>query len=148
MMVLRKEPPQTGLEGKFSLEYVVAAALADGEVTLDTFADETVLRPALDDLTRRVRVTEDGPPSNAPIGGSSVVTVELQGGDRVTSDRAEVPRGDPQNPLSWEQIADKFRDCAQPVLPADRMDQAIDLIENLDDLANVRELTNELMANR
>ena len=42
MMVLRKQPPQTGLEGKFSMEYVVAAALADGEVTLASFTDEAV----------------------------------------------------------------------------------------------------------
>jgi 2-methylcitrate dehydratase PrpD len=147
MMVLRKEPPQTGLEGKFSLEYVVAAALADGEVTLDTFADEAVLRPALRGLTRRVRITEDGPPSSDPIGGSSVVTVELRGGERIASERAEVPRGDPQNPLSWSQLADKFRACAKPVIGANQIEAAIQIIATLDDLPSVGELTDGLTAN-
>jgi 2-methylcitrate dehydratase PrpD len=148
MMVLRKEPPQTGLEGKFSLEYVVAAALADGEVTLDTFTDEAVLRPALRDLTSRVRVTEDGPSSSTPIGGNSVVTVRLRGGEQRSSDRAEVPRGDPQSPLSWTQLADKFRDCAKLVLETDQAERAMALIEGFDGLPDVRELSEPLTGRR
>jgi 2-methylcitrate dehydratase PrpD len=140
MMVLRKEPPQTGLEGKFSMEYVVATALADGEVTLATFTDEAVARPKLTELTARVRVTEDGPPSSAPIGGNAVVQVAFSDRAAITSARAEVPSGDPQNPLSWAQLADKFRDCAKPVLAADQIERAISMIETLDDLADIREL--------
>ena len=128
------------------MEYVVAAALTDGEVSLSSFGDEAVARPAVRDVLDRVQITEDGPPSAAPIGGSSVITVNLRSGDSITSDRAEVPRGDPQNPLSWLQLADKFRDCAKPVLSGDRMEQAISLIETMDDLQNVRELTDTLMA--
>jgi 2-methylcitrate dehydratase PrpD len=146
MMVLQKTLPNTGLEGKFSLEYVVAAALADGEVTLRTFADEAVARPAVRAVMERVHITEDGPPSSAPIGGSSVVTVELAGGERIASERAEVPRGDPQNPLSWPQLADKFRDCAKPVLPSDQIEGAITQIETLDDLRDIRQLTEKLTA--
>jgi 2-methylcitrate dehydratase PrpD len=146
MMVLRKEPPQTGLEGKFSLEYVVAAALADGEVSLETFADDAVLRPTLTDLTSRVRITEDGPSSSTPIGGNSMVSVALRGGDQVVSDRAEVPRGDPQNPLSWSQLADKFRGCAKSVVDSSQIEHTIRLIQTLDDLPDIRELARQLTA--
>jgi 2-methylcitrate dehydratase PrpD len=144
MMVLRKEPPQTGLEGKFSMEYVVAAALADGEVSLATFTDVAVARPNLTELTSRVRVAEDGPPSNAPIGGSAVVEATFRDRDPVTSPRLEVPRGDPQNPLSWAQLADKFRRCAKPAIDPVQVERAIGLIETTDDLANIRELTETL----
>jgi len=146
MMVLRKEPPQTGLEGKFSMEYCVATALADGEVTLDSFTDEAVARPNIRDLTGRVRVTEDGPPSNAPIGGSAVVEIAFRDRDPVTSPRVEVPRGDPQNPLSWAHLANKFRDCAKPVLDAEQIKRAIGLIETIDELPNICDLTNALTA--
>ena len=147
MMVLRKEPPQTGIEGKFSMEYCVATALVDGEVTLGSFADEAVERPVVREVMNRVRVTEDGPLSNAPIGGSAVVEVDFRTRDPVTSPRAEIPKGDPQNPLSWAQLADKFRDCAKPVLAADQIERAIGIIETLDDLGSIRELTDTLMAN-
>ena len=147
-MVLRKEPPQTGLEGKFSMEYVVAAALADGEVSLATFTDDAVARPEVRDVMNRVQVTEDGPPSSAPIGGSSVVEVAFHEREPITSGRAEIPRGDPQNPLSWPQLADKFRDCAKPVLSADQIDRAIGVIGRLDDLADVHDLTDSLSSGR
>ena len=148
MMVLRKRPPLTGLEGKFSLEYCVAAALADGEVMLSSFSDEAVARPNVRQITDRVRITEDGPPSSAPIGGSAVVSVEFKDREGIRSPRAEVPRGEPQNPLSWAQLADKFRDCAKPVLASDQIERAIGLTETLDELPDVRELTEKLTADR
>jgi 2-methylcitrate dehydratase PrpD len=146
MMVLRKEPPQSGLEGKFSMEYVVAAALVDGEVTLASFAYDAVARPAVRHVMDRVRVTEDGPPSNAPIGGSAVIEIAFPDRDTLTSPRAQVPRGDPQNPLSWAQLASKFRVCARPVLEADQIERAIGIIETMDDLTDIRELTGTLTA--
>jgi 2-methylcitrate dehydratase PrpD len=146
MMVLRKEPPQTGLEGKFSMEYCVATALADGEVTLDSFADEAVQCPGVSEVMNRVQVTEDGPPSNAPIGGSAVVEIAFRDREPITSPLAEVPRGDPQNPLSWAQLADKFRACARPVLAAEQIERAMGIIQTLDDLTDIRELTGTLTA--
>ena len=47
--------PRTGLEGKFSMEYALAAALLDGRVTLASFTDEMVLRPEVRALMPRVR---------------------------------------------------------------------------------------------
>ena len=146
MMVLRTDPPRTGLEGKFSMEYVVAAALTDGDVSLATFTDDAVARPAVRDVMMRVRVTEDGPPSSAPIGGSAVVEVACSDGALVRSLLTEVPRGDPQNPLSSAQLAAKFRDCAKPLLSGNEIEQTIRMIETMDELATIRELTDPLMA--
>jgi len=140
MMVLRREPPQTGLEGKFSLEYCVAAALADGDVSLATFEDSAVARPEVCAIMHLVGVTEDAPPASAPLGGSSVVEVVFAHGEPIRSHRVDIPRGAPKNPLSWSQLAEKFRDCATPVLSASRTESVIKLTQNLDDLADVREL--------
>ena len=139
-MVLRKEPPQTGLEGKFSLEYCVAAALVDSDVSLASFEDSAVARPDVRALMNRVRVTEDGPAAATPIGGSAVVTVAFDDGEPISSRRVDIPRGAPQNPLSWSQLAQKFRDCAKPNLNGSQGEAAIQLIQNLDDVPNVRKL--------
>jgi 2-methylcitrate dehydratase PrpD len=132
MMVLRKTLPESGLEGKFSMEYCVAAALHDGEVKLATFTDEAVARPELKRLTTLVRVTEDGPPARTSLGGSALVSVETADDSRRSSDLAEVPRGDPQNPLSWEQLCQKFEDCAKETMHLDAIGQAIKLVDDLD----------------
>jgi len=39
--------PQTGLEGKISFQYTVAAALLDGHITMETFRDEQARRPVI-----------------------------------------------------------------------------------------------------
>ena len=122
MMVLRKESPQTGLEGKFSLEYCGRR--------------EQLMRYP----QNRVRVTEDGPAAATPIGGSAVVTVAFDDGEPISSRRVDIPRGAPQNPLSWSQLAQKFRDCAKPNLNGSQGEAAIQLIQNLDDVPNVRKL--------
>jgi 2-methylcitrate dehydratase PrpD len=143
MMVLRKTLPESGLEGKFSMEYVVAAALHDGEVKLATFNDEAVAQPEIKRLTALVRVAEDGPPARTSLGGSALVSVQLVDGSKHASKLAEVPRGDPANPLSWGDLAAKFRDCARDLLPQDALDRAITTIERLD-RSSALQLANDL----
>ena len=144
-MVLRKTLPRTGLEGKFSMEYCVAAALAGGAVALATFSDEAVARPDVTQLMSRVTVTEDRPPANVSVGGTAVVRVQLR--DRtIESPAVEIPRGDPRNPLVWDQLCEKFRDCARDVIPQPDIRQLVELIARLDALTSVREITDTLGA--
>jgi 2-methylcitrate dehydratase PrpD len=57
------------------------------------------------------------------------------------SPRIDTPRGDPRNPLTWEQLAAKFSDCAGLVLPADKVERALEAVERLQELPNVSDLT-------
>ena len=58
--------PQTGLDGKFSVEYCVAAALLDGQVVIDSFTDQRRFAPDMEETLRKTRVQPDGPAS-APV---------------------------------------------------------------------------------
>ena len=68
-MPLQTSLPATGLEAKFSMEYCIAAALADGRVGLATFTDDAVRRPDLRKLMKRVVVREERRAAAFPIGG-------------------------------------------------------------------------------
>src|SRR5262249_62219935 len=57
------ERPQTGLEGKFSMPYVMAAAILDRRLVLDSFTDEAAQHPQAQALLKRGRPLED--PSEA-----------------------------------------------------------------------------------
>ena len=46
--------PQSALEGKFSMQYCLAAAVLDGKVGMDAFTDQQVLRPEAQDLIPKV----------------------------------------------------------------------------------------------
>jgi len=140
LMPLLTRPPATGLEAKFSLGYCVAAALLDGRVGLASFTDATVGRPEAQRLASRVEALEDGPPADFPIGGKAEVEVWTDGGSRY-SRCVQMPRGDPQRPLTWDELAAKFRDCASGTLSAEATEKAIATIGALDEIADVRQLT-------
>jgi 2-methylcitrate dehydratase PrpD len=143
LIPLRREPPTTGLEGKFSMEYCIAAALLDGPPGLAAFSDAAVQRPEARDLMARVTVVETDEPIEFPIGGRSevVLTVRSGGEHRMTVD---TPLGDPTRPLSWDDLAAKFRDCAAGVLPDEGIERAIAQLAELETMEDVRVLVEGL----
>jgi 2-methylcitrate dehydratase PrpD len=139
VMPLIYSQPQTGLEGKFSMEYCLAAAVLDQKLRLATFSDEAVQRPAAQALFSRVRVVQEDAVLDGPISGYADVTVRLTDGRAVTH-RVDKPRGEPPDILSWDELAEKFDDCASQALPKGAVRRLIDLIANLEDLGSVRDL--------
>jgi 2-methylcitrate dehydratase PrpD len=132
--------PQTGLQGKFSGEYVVAACLVDGAVRLLSFTDAAVNRGETQDLLRRISIAEVSAP---PFGPSSyehafaTLEVTLTDGNTLR-ERCDVPRGDARIPLTDAELESKFRDC----LSFSRSDwTADDLLRRLQDLPNTNRVT-------
>lgn len=116
---LHRGLPTTGLEGKFSLEYVIAAYLIDGEVGLDSFTDERVGRLALRRFMETVRVRESpecspedrqGRQGSASTRGFVRVTLTCRNGSRYSADVCAAP-GSRDDPQSRDDIAAKFTDC-------------------------------------
>jgi len=104
--------PQTGLQGKFSIEYVIAAALLDGNVTLASFTDEQVQRPEVQDLIAKVTWgVSDVPPIGPPEWEHAYSTIAVETPDGRFEMRTDVPRGDRRSPLSTEDLEAKFTDC-------------------------------------
>jgi 2-methylcitrate dehydratase PrpD len=104
--------PGTGLEGKFSLEYGVAAALLDGFPGTGSFTDAAVARPEARRLVGCVEVV-------AAPGGSDV----LAGDVRITLERTDgwsvdavldVPDGHPLRPPTDADLAAKATGCVGP----------------------------------
>jgi 2-methylcitrate dehydratase PrpD len=150
LAAVTRDRPRTGLEGKFSLPYVVAAAILDGRVTLETFTDEMVRRPEAQALLHRVRPVED--PAipvefNAIEEGYVVVRVRRQNGPgfQVVERRVDYPRGAPQNPVSQNELHDKFRDCAGQVLPGEQSERALALLTTLEELRRLDDLVAALI---
>ena len=140
--------PQTGLEGKFSLEYVVAAALFDRELTFANFEDSAVQRAELQAFIPKVTAVADDDLSVEGSGlGGSYNRVEIHTTDgRVLSEQLREPRGGPSSPLSWDQLLAKYRDCASRALDAAAVERSAELLVALDDLDDVRTLTETLAA--
>jgi len=130
--------PRTSLEGKFSMEYTLAAAVLDGRVTLASFTHEMVLRPEVRALMKRVR-TEYKPEPGAE------AVARVPHGEYGAL--ATVVRGDPANPLSWDEILQKCYQCLEGILATERVDRLVEAVERLEQLPDVRHLTELLRAN-
>jgi 2-methylcitrate dehydratase PrpD len=138
--------PTTGLEAKFSMQYVVAAALLDGHVGLDAFADAAVRRPRAQAMLPRVAVVEDPsiPGGANPIEGGFVdVEIELREAATLTR-RVAHPRGSGEDPLRPDELATKFHDCAARVLDPHQIEVALGHLLRIEEAPDVRGLVDVL----
>ena len=154
MQVLTYPRPRTGLEGKFSLEYPLAAGVLDGGYSLATFTDEAVRRPEIEALYARVDAHEDAacrgddPEFEKRSSGSrGFVTVEVRLRDgRSDTIRVDKAPGSPARELTWDDLRGKFMDCARSVrsIQEARAEQAFAAIQSLESAPDIRELVDLL----
>lgn len=100
--------PTTGLEGKFSLEYAVAAALLDSHPGFASFTDDAVRRPAASELVERVEV-ELGDGGDGLLSGRTEIELHTAGG--VLRGDLALPPGAPARPPTDGELATKVADC-------------------------------------
>lgn len=106
--------PATGLQGKFSPEHVLATALVDREITLDSFQDEAVCRPAVRRIVPLVTRAESAVPPFGPRAWEfAYAAVEVETSERTVRRRVDIPRGDHREPLGEQDLETKFRDCVR-----------------------------------
>ncbi len=131
--------PETGLEAKFSIEYMVAAALLDGPLRMATFSDEMVRRPEARRLMQRVRrIAIPDNKSYSGIAGYNDIAVTTAS-DRVEIREDRVP-GSRAWPTSEADRDAKFMDCATPVLGEAGARTLLDRARACGDAGDVRSL--------
>jgi 2-methylcitrate dehydratase PrpD len=119
--------PAGSAEGKFSLAYVAALALAGESLGIAGFDPGRVARPDLQTLCSRV--TLEVKPGMADV--ETHAAIVTRDGRRLTHYVAEA-RGNPGNPLSDEEIRAKFLDLAEPVLGARRAQRLMRAVLSLE----------------
>jgi 2-methylcitrate dehydratase PrpD len=134
--------PRTALEAKFSMEFCAAIVLLERRGGLAEFRDEVVLRPDVQALIERVEFAVDPEAEAAGFDRmATLIEIELRDG-RVLRGRADFAAGSPALPMSYDDVAAKFRECADHASwPAHRVEAAIELVARLEDLDDVGELT-------
>jgi 2-methylcitrate dehydratase PrpD len=132
--------PKAGLQGKFSMEYCLAAVLTEGRASLDAFTDAEVGRADLQDLLRRVDYEAYDAAEAQAAGYNNVTTLlelRLRDGRTLTA-RADSCKGSGDDPMSYAEIAAKVTDAAVfRGWPADRMaalTATVATLETLDDI--------------
>ena len=127
-----------------SFYYLAAAALSDGEISEAQFAPGRWLQPEMREAMARVSVrTDESLNKYTPGSYPAVVKLTLRSGE---SREVEVifPKGHPNNRMSPAEVEAKFRACARGRVAATRQDKIIVKARELQKLASVAELMNNL----
>ena len=135
-----KYDPHTKETADHSLPYVIAAALAERQVTPAQFTIEKIMDPVVRAQLKKVEVVAD-PEIEKVFPALQRVVVNITTSDgRTFSKQLDYPKGDPRNPLSDAEIEEKFTALADGVLTTAAQKKLIDAIWNLEKLASVSKL--------
>lgn len=142
----QKQRPKTGMEARFSLPFAVAIAAVKRRVTLDDFTAEGISDTKVTALAQKVMPRLDASLNAIPGISASIVEIKTKNGDRH-SKRVDFAYGHPRNPMSFDDIIAKFRDCAahsfRPV-PLASVEQVIEMTTSLEKMADVTQIIRRL----
>ena len=124
--------PKTLHEGRFSIYFVAALALREGNVTIDNFTEDKVTDPELISLRKKVQARGM---FNAALSAKARVTMK----DGTVYERyTPAPKGSTENPLSFEALKDKFKTTSG--LSPEAADRVIEKIMHMEELSSIKEI--------
>jgi len=134
--------PQNGLEGKFSLPYLIACGLIDGEVGLRHFEDQAPSEPAVRAVMSRITTGAhpDMPADSDNQFGSEVSIVLNDGRELTRRIDHRLGRGS-DDPMSDQELRRKFGDCAGRVVSAPESGLLFESLQKFRSLERTRDLS-------
>lgn len=127
MTVTDKPDPKNGLEGKFSIYFCTALALLEGKIQEGQFTQVKIDDRRIRDFMKKIKAFGKGSLKET----EANVVIKLKNGAQL-SRRVFAPKGDPENPMSFDDISCKFRSLAQNLLSEHQMKQIIHIVQNLE----------------
>jgi 2-methylcitrate dehydratase PrpD len=132
--------PKTPLAGRFSLPYVVAATLVNGSAGPEIFTPNMLVEPAVLDIARKVNVSESKnftamTPAKRP------ARVILRFKDGTQREKTVFgSKGDPDQPMTAEELEAKFSQLCKPYISSQRTQQAWNKLGHLEQSPNIDEV--------
>ena len=149
--ILGKDPekwrPKTKETADHSLPYIVGMALLEGKVDNSTYSARKTTKKETLDFIDKITVVED-PRLTALYpheGMGNRVTVRLRSGGQI-SEEVIIPRGHPRNPMSDEEVENKFRGLTRGKLSRKAEGRVLHSLWNLENAKNIGNLTRMLRA--
>lgn len=149
-----KEPVDV-YKAKFCLRYTMAVALIDRKVGLEQYSEARIRDPRVHRLMERVTVSVPDDlkrhkgqwGENGVNWGEARVSIRLDDGG-VLRQACSHAKGWPERPASWQDLCEKFEDCAAGVLDTQQIREAIDMIGALERLGATRDLVRVMVPAR
>jgi 2-methylcitrate dehydratase PrpD len=131
---LRYKTAKNELEAKFCLPFLLTSIILRRKAGVREFTDEFVASEPVQRMMMRVTTMFD--PAIEARGFDkirSIVEIDLLDGRRIVQPSDDRYRGGPDRPFTRDELHEKFTDCAELTLPADRARQALTRIEGIEE---------------
>jgi 2-methylcitrate dehydratase PrpD len=147
----RPYPPADGsvaVAAFVSVGYAVATAIVHGSVGVANYSESAVVDPR---ALRLVTLTTAEATQGTGSQYFTPATVEIKMSDgQVHRETVTTVRGHPENPMTWDELVSKFRDCcgfAKPAMDSTDVRAIIECVDGLDGIADMRQLARLLSWN-
>jgi 2-methylcitrate dehydratase PrpD len=128
-------------------QYIMAAAAVDGKLELCTFLRDRSGEPSIREMMKRVTLRGDAELDTWTSHAPAVVEVTTKDGRRLVR-RVDWPRGSKANPMTRQELEDKFYWLASTVMTRGRAERIAGIVERLEELPDLSELTSLLAAEK
>jgi 2-methylcitrate dehydratase PrpD len=133
--------PEGVTAAQMNMQYVVAVTALEGEIFVDQFTEKKMNDPRIIEFSRKVEVVPDseldalGPEFRHAI----VAEVKTKDG-RTFSERVDTAKGSQKRPMTYDEVFQKYRILAGKVLSGEKVQELMDMVQNLEDVSNVKDL--------
>jgi len=134
--------PEQMVDAQFCIPYTVAMVLLGHHPGPAWYTEENLRSETIRDLSKKVRVEIDPEIDRAYFEEdklSARVVISTEKGDRLEK-LVEIPKGDPQNPLTQLEVEEKFRNQASYCLKDHEIDSVMRHIDDFENLGNIKDL--------
>ena len=138
---IRYTTAENELQAKFCMPFLLAAIIISRKAGVLEFTPEFVHSQAVRTLMQRIRMEFD--PAIEAMGYDKMrsrVEVTLKNGEKIVRDADDRYRGGPENPLSDDDLKEKFADCSQSLIDEATRNEIVDIVFELETLPNMDSL--------
>ncbi len=127
------------ISARFSTPYAVAAAVVDGQLTLDEFSKAKLQEPIIVELASKVETLVDPSIPEYPHAHGPVEVIIIFHDGTIISSRATEERS-----LNYDQVISKFQENASRTLNKEKVNLIVGLSKNLENLENIEVFTDAM----
>ncbi|HUL38499.1 MAG TPA: MmgE/PrpD family protein [Thermodesulfobacteriota bacterium] len=143
-----KYTPQSIVDAQFSMPFGAAVAILYRKAGLDEFQLSKIRSEEVKRMMRRVECVKD-PDLEKTFPKQWCATAEIftKDGKRYFT-RVEYCKGDPENPLSWDELVAKFHNLSSGFWTRDRRSKIVETVKKLDEIQDLKKWSSLLLRNR
>jgi 2-methylcitrate dehydratase PrpD len=136
-----KRAPVSVVDMQFSMPFGAAVALTHGRASLEEYQLGMPDNPQVKHIMERVHcVTDPALDAAFPKQFKAWAEVEVADGRTLRSE-LEYPKGDPENPVTWDEMKEKFIALSSTVISSERQQEIIAAVESLDQISDMRQFS-------